>query len=454
MRRFGMILRRFIFFLIFLVLVGGVGWGVWHWRANGGDQVRFRTEKVQRGRVVSLINASGTVVPEEVIDIGAQVAGKIDRFNKDLDTTGKSIDYGSRVEKGLILAWIDDSMYRPEVGIARAELEVAKADVDKAKADLEAAKAKSTQAGQDLARARRTGSSMSQLELDALYAANITAKAAVPAAEATLLRADKNVRRAEQVLKRAETNLKYTEIISPVDGVIIDRRVNIGQTVVASLNAPSLFLIAKDLKKMQVWASVNEADIGRITVGQTAYFKVDAYPREVFTGTVDQIRLNAMNTQNVVTYTVVVKTDNSNLKLLPYLTANLQFHVEHREGVLTVPNTALRYRPAVERVDPEHRDWYLETRRRRPANNEIKPGSASALPEGVVWAQDEEGQLQPIRVRLGLTDGVVTEVVEILDGELNEGTAIVTGEVQAQSSDGNKNPFAVNMWGGKKKKEE
>jgi HlyD family secretion protein len=237
-----------------------------------------------------------------------------------------------------------------------------------------------------------------------------------------------------------------------VDGIIIDRRVNIGQTVVASLNAPSLFLIAKDLKKMQVWASVNEADIGRIHVGQTAYFKVDAFPNEVFTGVVGQIRLNAMNTQNVVTYTVVVNTDNSNLKLLPYLTANLQFHVDHRDGVLTVPNSALRYRPALERIDPEYRDWYQESHKRRTTSNEMKPGKSSDGSSGVVWVQDEEGELKPVQVRVGLTDGSTTEIVEVLEGELDEGSLVITGEAETQAS-GGENPFAVKMWGGKKKKE-
>lgn len=454
MRRFGLLLRKIVLILLVVGLLGGAGWGIYHWRNSGETGARFRLEKAQRGRVVSLINASGTVVPEEVVDVGAQVAGKIHKFGKDLDVSGKVIDYGSRVEKGTIMAWIDDSMYVPEVGIARAELEVAQADVAKAEADMGAANAKMQQASKDWDRARSMKSgTIAPLEYDALRANFLTAKAAVPAAESAILRAKKNVERAKEVLKRAETNLQYTEIKSPVDGVIIDRRVNIGQTVVASLNAPSLFLIAKDLKKMQVWASVNEADIGRIHVGQPAYFRVDAYANEVFSGTVGQIRLNALSTNNVVTYTVVVNTDNSNLKLLPYLTANLQFHVAERDDVMTVSNSALRYRPAVERVDPEHREWYQQMRKRRTATTtEIKPGKQDQ-PSGVVWAQDEDGELIPIKVRLGLTDGAVTEVTEVVEGELTDGMDLVTGEIQEQVA-GSKNPFAVNMWGGKRKKKE
>src|SRR5262249_12654673 len=151
--------------------------------------------------------------------------------------------------------------------------------------------------------------------------------------------------RSEAMLREAQVNLGYTQIRSPVDGVIVDRRVNVGQTVVAGLNAPSLFLIAKDLTKLQVWASVNEADIGNIHAGQSVRFTVDAYPKETFVGQVAQIRLNASMTQNVVTYTVVISTDNSQGKLLPYMTANLQFEVDRRHDVLLVPNAALRWKP-------------------------------------------------------------------------------------------------------------
>ena len=174
------------------------------------------------------------------------------------------------------------------------------------------------------------------------------------AAEANVSVVRASIDQAQAALTLAETNLGYTIIKSPVQGVIIDRRVNIGQTVVASLNAPSLFLIAKDLARMQVWASVNEADIGRIRnrPDMPVRFTVDAYPGEMFRGTVDQVRLNATMTQNVVTYTVVVATDNMDLRLMPYLTANLQFEVEERQNVLQVPAAALRWRPRLPTCGP------------------------------------------------------------------------------------------------------
>lgn len=441
-------LRKAALMLALVGLVGGAAWGLWQWRGGGNGAVRYRFEPAKRGRVAALINASGTVVPEEVVDVGAQVAGKILAFGDDPDAPGKRIDYRSRVAVGTVLARIDDSLYAPEVGIAEADLSVARADVDKARYDLEAARARASQAASDLDRARRSRTSVSSLEYDALAQAAASAKAAVTAGEATLRRAQQGVARAAKLVDRARTNLAYTVIKSPVDGVIIDRRVNIGQTVVASLNAPSLFLIAKDLRRMQVWASVNEADIGRVFVGQPAAFKVDAFPDRVFAGAVAQVRLNASMAQNVVTYTVVVNTNNEDLKLLPYLTANLQLRAAERADVLTVPNAALRYRPAPGRVHPDFADEYHASRRRKPVLSELKPGSVSGEATGTVWVPGDGGALRPLRLRTGLSDGTVTEVLEVLDGELEAGAELVTGEVQAAQKDSN--PFAVQMFGKKK----
>jgi len=443
------VLRKAVLFVALIGLVGGAAWGIWQWRSRGAGEVRYRTEKVARGRIASLINASGTLVPEALIDVGAQVAGKIVSFGEDPDVSGKAIDYGSRVVKDkTVLARIDDSLYSTEVNIAEAELAVAKAEHEKAKYDLEAARARSEQAASDLDRARRSRGSVPASEIDNLTALSRTAKANVTAAEAGLERAKKNIVRADKVVDRARTNLAYTIIKSPVDGVIIDRRVNIGQTVVASLNAPSLFLIAKDLRKMQVWASVNEADVGRIHVGQPVAFKVDAFPDEVFPGVVSQVRLNASMTQNVVTYTVVVNTNNENLKLLPYLTANLQFRTDARDNALLVPNSALRYRPAPDRVHPDYVEAYLASRRRKPAVGELKPGQVKGDSVGTVWVQDEEGELRPIKVRTGLSDGTVTEVLAVLEGQLDEGSDLVTGEIQDRQQASN--PFAVKMFSKKK----
>jgi HlyD family secretion protein len=238
----------------------------------------------------------------------------------------------------------------------------------------------------------------------------------------------------------ANTNLKFTTITSPIDGTILARRVSIGQTVVSSLNAPSLFLIARDLRRMQVWASVNEADIGRLKVGTEVNFRVDAFPNDVFRGEVVQIRLNASMTQNVVTYTVVISTDNSNLKLLPYLSADVKFEVDKRTDALLVPNAALRYQPRAEQMDKVATD----------------AAKAMAKPpvEGQTWStlwikQDDSPLLAPLRVRTGLSDGVNTEIVE---GELDEKSQIVLGEKRAQETTAEVNPFAPPRFRGSPKK--
>jgi HlyD family secretion protein len=462
-------LRRLLLALVLVGLVGGAGWGLWHWRSNGDHTTHFRTEKVTLGRVAALINSSGTVVPEEVVDVGAQVAGQIIKFGKDLDNSSKDIDYCSRVkgpvlgsggeiiEKGTLLALIDPQLYEPDVRIAEADLRVAEAEVTRSDADVAAQKARLDQASKDIDRARRlsTTSSIAAQEYDGFLQAFRTSKAILPAMEATKVKAERTVERAKAALKKAETNLRYTEIRSPVNGVIVDRRVNIGQTVVSSLSAPSLFLIAKDLRKMQVWVSVNEADVGQLKKGQKAFFKVDAFPDEVFPGTVSQIRYNASMTQNVVTYTVVVDTPNEGPvkgtvgKLLPYLTANLQFRVDERPEVLRVPNSALRYRPAIDRVAEEYREAYRATRQRKPLTPELKTGQGKKEHRGTVWVE-EDGFLKPVKVLIGLTDGNVTEVVKVLEGDLDDKTEVVTGEVQAAAKSGS-NPFAINMWGNKKK---
>jgi HlyD family secretion protein len=216
-------------------------------------------------------------------------------------------------------------------------------------------KAKLNQAERDWQRAQKLGPSdaLAQSTYDAYRSAYDTAVANVAVGKAAILQAKASLAQAEAVLRRAQRNLGYCTIKSPVKGVIIDRSVNIGQTVVASLNAPSLFLIAKDLKRMQVWVAVNEADIGKIRPGLPVTFTVDAFPGETFRGEVGKVRLNASMTQNVVTYTVEIVTDNSSGRLLPYLTANVQFELDRRTNVLMVPNAALRWKPSAEQVAPE-----------------------------------------------------------------------------------------------------
>ncbi|MFI5330106.1 MAG: efflux RND transporter periplasmic adaptor subunit [Desulfobaccales bacterium] len=390
----------------------------------------FKTVQVKRGDLQATISATGTVEPEEVVDIGAQVAGRIVSFGK--DKNGEEIDYGSVVEAGMVLALIDDALYAADAASAKAQLGQNKAAVVNAEANLLQLKAKLFQADRDWARAQKLGPSdaLSQTDYDAAQAAYEVAKANVEVGKAAIVQAKSAVDLAQAQLQRAQKNLSYCTIVSPVKGVIVDRRVNIGQTVVSSLNAPSLFLLAKDLNRLQVWVSVNEADIGRIKPGQPVTFTVDAQPGVVFPGQVGKIRLNATMTQNVVTYTVEVDTDNSGGKLYPYLTANVTFIVGERKNVLLVPNAALRWTPKISQVMAEFRG----SPKQAPdpeAPSQGKPAAKAGKAEqtrGVVYVP--QGTLvRPVYVTLGLNDG---SLMEVESTELKEGTPLVVGEMEGQ----------------------
>ncbi len=432
-------MKKLLVLLVVVVVLAAGGGGAWYWFGAGPPAPQLRTATVSRGDILAGISATGTLEPEEVIDIGAQVAGQIDKFGADPHNPGKTVDYGTEVEEGTVLAHIDDALYAADVDSAQAALETAKANVARAEADLGQMRAKLKQGERDLARAKRLSPSnaMTQAEMDAAEAAYETAKSGLAVGEATVVQMNKTVAQSEANLKRAERNLNYCTIKSPVKGVIVDRRVNVGQTVVASLNAPSLFLIAKDLKRMQVWASVNEADIGLIHKGQAVRFTVDAHPNDVFEGTVNKVRLNATMTSNVVTYTVEVTTDNSSGKLLPYLTANLKFEVDQRTNALLVPNAALNWKPKQELIAPDARGGGQKKGGKGEANKE-------AHDRGVVWVRDG-AFVRPVPVKIGLTDGQNTEVVS---GELPEGTEVVIGEVSQGGGGGANNPFAPKMFGG------
>lgn len=412
--------------LVVLTVCLGGGLGFWYWQEHGHSGVSFRTATLERGNLLAVVSASGPIQPEELVDVGAQVAGQIKNFGPNPRDSSRPIDYGSVVEDGTLLVQLDDALFKSRVAQAKATFQ-------RAEADLELAQAKLSQADRDWQRAQRLGPSraVSDLEYD-------TARMNYEANRASVSVAAANVAQTRAAMNEAEINLGYTTIRSPVKGTIIDRRVNVGQTVVASLNAPSLFLIAKDLTRMQVWASVNEADIGSIYPGQAVRFTVDARPTEVFTGQVAQVRLNATMTQNVVTYTVVVNTDNSHNKLLPYQTANLQFDVTRREMVLSVPNSALRWRPQPHLVVPEAREEYARMQRRKAA---AAAGRASAesepLDRGYVWVE-QDGLVRPVTVRIGITDGTMTEIVE---GDLAEGASVIVGENVATTREQGVNPF-------------
>ena len=424
--------KRSLVILIAVLLLGSLA--VWALTRNKNKDAAYRTAELKRGDLLVTISATGTVEPEEVIDVGAQVAGRIVSFGT--DAKGKTVDYGSVVEAGTVLARIDDSLYAADVAQAEAQLLSSKAGLQKAKADL-------SQAEQNWKRAQMLGSSqaLSQSSYESYESAHKTALAQVAVSEAA-------IRQAEAALKRAQRNLGYCTIISPVKGIIVDRRVNTGQTVVASLNAPSLFLLAKDLTRIQVWVAVNEADIGKIHPGLPVTFTVDAFPNETFKGEVGKIRLNASMTQNVVTYTVEITTDNSDGRLLPYLTANVQFQLQQMSNVLQTPNAALRWNPPAKEGEAESgkkKEGMKEGKKPAAAQ-----GPAKAKSGTILWVLDENQKPRKVEVQTGASDGINT-VVEGAD--LREGMQVITGmRVSEADKNGGGNPFTPQFAAGKKPK--
>ncbi len=502
-------MKRLFFSLVFLGLIAGGAWLIYAKYYPSAPVNNFRTATVKRGDLSITILATGTLEPEEVVDVGAQVVGPIlklgddPRGKTDPAFKGKSIDYGSPVEDGTVLAQIDPAVYEANLSQAKATLQRGQADLGELKAHRDQALAEWNRAqklrsmslnnitaptGDKLGTGMMPIKAISDSDYD-------LAKANYDVAQANLDVGQATVTQDEAVLKLSNINLGYTTIKSPVKGTIIDRRVNVGQTVVSSFNAPSLFLIAKDLRQMQVWASVNEADIGRLQVGMPVRFTVDAYPNDVFHGSILQIRYNAQMTQNVVTYTVVVQTDNSEMKLLPYLTANVNFEVDKRTDVLLVPNAALRWEPKPQEILPAAREA-LEARASADEDEQVKTESSnepspkstektkadksttptSANPagaassgqsasatdqgqtakahehtehkeHGTLWVRDGD-YVRPIEVRVGQTDSTLTEVS---GADLADGMDVVIGEVRDRvAADATTNPFAPQFFRGRR----
>jgi HlyD family secretion protein len=401
------------------------------WPGLSAEPPRFRTLPVVRDDLLIAVGATGTVEPVEIVDVGAQIVGSIQRFGLDEERPGKTIDFGSHVKQGDVLAQLDDSPHQ-------AELDRAKANLKWAESEVQRFRVRRDQARRDVERAEQLLETISVGEWEGI-------RAEFEIAEADLAMSNARLEQAAIAARQAEINLGYTLIRAPVDGVVLDRRVNVGQTVVAGLNAPSLFLLAKDLRQMLVWAAVNEADIGDIRIGQKVNFKVDAFRDRTFTGTVSQIRLNASLMQNVVTYGVVIDVDNTDEVLMPYMTAKVQFEVARRSQVLLVPNQALRWRPTWEQISPAARAGLtppettsdLATNLSMRMDGDELEGDDDAAPrvqvdEPTVWVLADDGLVRPVAVKTGLTDGLTTEVAE---EDLEPGMAVVVNVVRKAKPD-------------------
>ena len=447
--------------LISLGVVTLSGLGGWAY-LRGPNRVQYRTVRVERGDVQATISATGNPNAVITVQVGSQVSGNIKELHADFNT---------KVKKGQLVARIDPEIFEAKVNQAkgnldnarasvlnaRAMLQKTEADVANAKASLEAAKANVAKAkvvvldaqiklksridlfkeGGISAEERDSAKATYDSNVAALEAAQAQEQAAqfsIRAAQAQhevgqaqLAAVEAQVKQNEAALKQAQVDLEHTYIRAPVDGTVVSRSVDVGQTVAASLSAPTLFLIAQDLTRMQVDTNVDEADVGRVRVAQDAIFTVDAYPGETFQGKVVQIRQAPINVQNVITYDVVIGVSNPDFKLFPGMTANVKILVDRRENVLKIANAALRFRP------PDVKD-----QQRGDGAGSVRAGSGPPTGAGAsgvrgerksvgsqtIWVLGEGKGPRPIPVKLGLTDGSFSEVTE---GDLKEGQEVIVG---------------------------
>jgi HlyD family secretion protein len=438
--------------IVGLVIVGLLLTG--YFVRRGKEKVSpYRTALVDRGDIRVNVSATGTLTAVTTVQVGSQVSGTIQALYA---------DFNDQVKKGKTLAQLDPTFLQAQVSQSEADLQKAQVQLNQAQRDY------------DRQKPLRDAGLASQAEVDATETALEAAKATVKSSQASL--------------DRARTNLEYATIASPIDGVVVSRNVDVGQTVAASLSAPTLFTIANDLTQMQLDASVDEADIGQVQVGQKVTFSVDAFPDRTFGGTVKQIRLAPQTVQNVVSYDVIVLVSNPDLKLLPGMTANATFLIDEVDGAMRVPAAALRFHPpqtAVnrggDRAQGQARgdasaQGQTQTRGGRDSSQRgggpSTPGGSSPGgglgrggqgqgmrgggwqggsheghgPGAIVWTLEEGGKLHPIRVRPGLTDGTYTAVVS---DSLREGMAVVVGaNPSAGASQQTVNPFVPGGGGG------
>ena len=400
---------------------------------NRAPQAQYFTARAQRTTINDVVQATGTINAVITVQVGSQVSGTISKL---------FADFNSRVREGQVVARIEPSLFEGALLQSKADLQNARATLSAALAEVEKAKATGVQTMADYRRAvglTREGV-MSQQQLDLAQANAETASAAISSAEAAVKQAAAQVSLKAAAVSVAQTNLDHTIIHAPINGTVVARNVDVGQTVAASLQAPTLFNIAQDLTKMQVDTQTDESDVGNIRVGQEAAFTVDAYPNESFRGRVVQIRLNPTIVQNVVTYDTVIAFDNPQLKLFPGMTAYVTIPVATAEDVLSVPNTALRFKPAMsaERVRALYAQYGIGEEHAAPAGGNGEPGKAQAArPQAarqprrdvaVIWKLRPDRSLEPVMVRTGITDHTQTAVAELLKGALLEGDELAIGE--------------------------
>lgn len=420
--------RRLRLLVIWVLVLAILGTGAFflYKRRNAAPPAAYISAAVERGDITMTVTATGTLSAVTTVQVGSQVSGIIARLHA---------DFNSRVHKGQLLAELDPTPFEAQVQQRQADLEQSEV--------------------------QRRNSEVNFRRQEKLLKDGLTAPTDYDNAKATWEGAVARVGLSKASLDQAETNLRYTKILSPIDGVVVDRQYDVGQTVAASFQAPTLFTIAQDLTKMQVQADVDQSDIGRVQVGQPAHFTVDAYPGREFPGEIRQIRLNATVNQNVITYPVIIGVDNPEERLRPKMTADVTVNVAEVKNALRIPNSALRFRPPDQGTDSKSAaqagsvNSTPRTGGSRPSFSANRPNGesrrseaagAGAAAEGrprgkgprreqTIYLLESPTKLKPITVRIGITDGKFTEV---LDGELKEGDKVAIGLPTAKAEEANR----------------
>jgi HlyD family secretion protein len=411
-------MKKIIIVVVPILVIATLLW-VFVFKKEAKAQGKYTTAEVKKGTISIIVTATGSLEAVKTVQVGSQVSGTI---------LALYADFNSQVKKGEVVAQLDPAFLKAQVVQAQADLDKSIASADLSKKQYDRAVS--------------------------LFAANLISESDKETALTNYDLAQADVKSSQANLERLKTNLDYATISSPIDGVVISRNVDVGQTVAASLSAPTIFTIAQDLTKMQVDASIDEADIGNIKEGQDVIFTVDAYAERSFNGKVKQVRLSPTITQNVVSYDVIIEVSNPDLLLKPGMTANVTIQIDRRDDILKVPSAALRYRPANSAKSSVSGGAIAA----KPAGNGAVPDStrksswgradSNGAKKGMIWKLDSPGTPQPIPVLIGLSDGTSTQVIS---DNLAAGDTIITGQegvAQNANTSQEVNPFLPRFGGG------
>ena len=439
--------------ILVVITVTGIVLGLTVFNSNNGNNSKYKKEAVDRGNIEALVVTTGSLNPVTTVDVGSQVSGEIEKIY---------VDFNSQVKEGQVIAQIEQSQFLSRVNQEEANYQSAVASLEKAKVTFDNLQKKYERA-------------LSLFEKDLLsYEEKESSETNYYGAKSDIQAAEARLAQAKSQLETSKVNLTYTVIKSPIDGVVINRNINVGQTVAASFQAPVLFQIANDLTKMQVECSVDEADIGKVAEGQQVRLTVDAFPDENFKGVVKQVRYSPEIVQNVVTYTTIVEVDNPEMKLRPGMTATVQIVTGQALNALRVSNAALRFTPSLSQEEMSALITKMKKERssqrggtsqetqpgkkrdstrqgsQRTRSEQQQPGTSGQGMQGMqmrdfarVWIEDEKGNLKMVFIRKGVTDNSYTEVVS---GDVQEGQLVITGETTQQSSGSQRSSNPMRMF--------